>query len=281
MKIAVTYENGTVFQHFGKTEAFKVYEVENGQILSAEVIGTEGAGHEALADFLAGKGISTLICGGLGNGAQNALAEAGIQVVSGAQGGADDAVEAFLCGELASAGVNCDHHDHEEEGSGCGSECGGGCGGCGGCHHAPFISGPNAGKTVEVHYRGTFADGTEFDSSYERGEPLRFVCGIGQMITGFDEAVANLALGESVDVHLTPDKAYGYPDPNAFFEVLIAQLPGSEDLNVGERVVLYDNDGRPHQVGVADKDDTKIVFDANNEMAGKELDFHIELVSVE
>lgn len=275
MKIAVTYENGNVFQHFGKTEAFKVYEVENGQILSAEVIGTEGAGHEALADFLAGKGVGTLICGGLGGGAQTALADAGIQVISGAQGVADDAVEAFLSGELASAGVNCDHHDHAEEESGCGGGCGGG------CHRKPFIIGPNAGKTVEVHYRGTFADGTEFDSSYERGEPLRFVCGLGQVITGFDEAVANLALGESVDVHLTPDKAYGYPDPNAFFEVPIEQLPGSEELSAGEQVVLYDNDGRPHQVRVADRDDTKIVFDANNEMAGKELNFHIELLSAE
>ena len=168
MKIAVTYQDGEVFQHFGKTEFFKVYEVEDDQIVSSEVIGTDGAGHEALADFLAGKGVNAVLCGGLGNGALNALSAAGIDVLSGAQGDADAAVEAFLKGELTSTGANCDHHDHEEEASGCGGKCGS----CGGCHSAPPIEGPNVGKTCKTHYRGTLNDGTEFDSSYERGEPL-------------------------------------------------------------------------------------------------------------
>ena len=276
MKLAVTYDNGAVFQHFGKTEYFKVYEVEDGAILSAKVIGTEGAGHEALADFLAAQGIDIVICGGLGDGAQAALAEAGIEVISGARGDADEAAEAFLDGALASAGANCDHHD-EEAGGGCGGHCGG----CHGCHSAPAIEGKNVGKTCRTHYRGTFDDGTVFDSSYERGEPLEFICGVGQMIEGFDAAVAVMEVGESVDIHLTPDKAYGYPDPRAIFALPIAQLPGSEELTVGERVVLYDNTGRPMQVRVADKTDSDIVFDANSEMAGKALNFHIELLSAE
>ena len=120
MKIAVTYENGKVFQHFGKTETFKVYEVEEGKVISSEVIGSNGEGHGALAGVLEGQGVDVLICGGLGGGAQAALAEAGIEVCSGAEGDADQAVEAYLKGELISTGVNCDHHHEEEEGHSCG-----------------------------------------------------------------------------------------------------------------------------------------------------------------
>jgi len=274
MKIAVTYQDGAVFQHFGKTESFKVYDVAYGMVTGSEVIGTDGAGHEALVDFLAGKGVEVVICGGLGNGALNALNAAGIKVVSGAAGEADAALEAYLAGDLESTGANCGHHDREEEESGCG----GNCGGCHGCHSVPDIEGPNVGKTCRTHYRGTFNDGTEFDSSYGRGEPLEFVCGAGQMIRGFDEAVAVMEVGQSVDIHLTPDQAYGEVNPEAIFALPIAQLPGSEELNVGERVVLYDSYGRPVPVAVVGKDETTITFDANHEMAGKELNFHIELV---
>ena len=84
MKIAVTYDNGNVFQHFGKTENFKVYEVEDNKVVSSEVIGSNGTGHGALAGLLAEQGIDVLICGGIGGGAQTALAEAGIQLCSGA-----------------------------------------------------------------------------------------------------------------------------------------------------------------------------------------------------
>ena len=73
MKMAVTYENGEIFRHFGKTEHFKIYEIEDGKVISAEVIGTGGTGHEALADFLAAQGVAAVICGGLGDGAQAAL----------------------------------------------------------------------------------------------------------------------------------------------------------------------------------------------------------------
>ena len=114
MKIAVTYDNGEVFQHFGKTENFKVYEVEDNKVVSSEVIGANGSGHGALAGLMAENGIDVLICGGIGGGAQEALAEAGIEFVSGVSGDVDEAVEAYLNGELVSSGVNCDHHEHEE-----------------------------------------------------------------------------------------------------------------------------------------------------------------------
>lgn len=276
MRIAVTYDNGTVFQHFGRTESFKVYEVADGKILSSEVIGSNGTGHGALAGLLAEHTIDVLICGGIGGGAQNALAEAGIAVCSGAQGDTDDAVEAYLKGELVNAGTTCDHH-HHEDGHACGEH---GCGehSCGGCHHGP--EGRNVGKTCRVHYRGTLNDGTQFDSSYDRGEPLEFVCGAGQMIPGFDAAVADMEIGQVIDIHLMPEEAYGEADPRAVFTVEIAQLPGSEDLTVGQQVYLYNNMGQPFRVKVTAKDENTITFDANHEMAGKELNFSIQLMEV-
>ena len=114
MKIAVTYDNGNIFQHFGKTENFKVYEVEDNQVVSSEVIGSNGTGHGALAGLLSEQGVDVLICGGIGGGAQAALAEAGVELCSGAEGDVDAAVEAYLNGTLTSAGATCDHHDHEE-----------------------------------------------------------------------------------------------------------------------------------------------------------------------
>ena len=280
MKIAVTYENGKVFQHFGKTESFKIYEVEDNQIVSSEVISSNGSGHGALAGLLAEQGIDVLICGGIGGGAQAALADAGIELCAGAQGDTDQAVEAYLKGELVSSGVNCDHHGeghscgHHEEGHSCGDSCGGGCG-----SHST-ITGRNVGKTCRTHYRGTFNDGTQFDSSYDRGEPLEFICGAGQMIKGFDAAVADMEVGQVVDIHLMPEEAYGMPDPNAIFTLEIAQLPGSEDLEVGQQVYLSNQYGQHFPVKVTEKEEKNITFDANHEMAGKELNFKIELVEV-
>ena len=277
MKIAATYDNGNIFQHFGKTETFKVYEVEDNKVVSSEVIGSNGTGHGALAGLLAAKGISVLICGGIGGGAQTALAEAGIEVCSGAQGNTDEAVEAYLKGELTSAGTTCDHH-HHEEGHSCGDSCGSSCGG--GCGSHTTLTGRNVGKTCRTHYKGTFNDGTQFDSSYDRGEPLEFVCGAGQMIKGFDAAVADMEVGQVVDVHLMPEEAYGQPNPEAIFTLEIAQLPGSEDLTVGQQVYLSNQFGQPFPVKVTAKEEKTITFDANHEMAGKELNFRIELVEV-
>ena len=285
MKIAVTYDNGNVFQHFGKTEFFKVYEVEDNKVVSSEVIGSNGVGHGALAGLLADQAVDVLICGGIGGGAQAALEEAGVELCAGAEGDTDQAVEVYLRGELISSGANCDHH-HHEEGHSCGGHeeghsCGGGCGeSCGGGCGQPALTGRNVGKTCRTHYRGTFNDGTQFDSSYDRGEPLEFICGAGQMIRGFDAAVADMEVGQVVDVHLMPEEAYGMPDPNAVFTLEIAQLPGSEDLQAGQRVYLSNQYGQPFPVKVAAKDETTITFDANHEMAGKELNFRIELVEV-
>lgn len=115
MKVAVTYENGQVFGHFGHTEQFKVYETEGEKILSERIVDTNGNGHGALAGFLAGHGVDTLICGGIGMGAQNALRGAGIQLYGGVSGLADDAVRALLAGTLFfDPGVHCDHHGHGE-----------------------------------------------------------------------------------------------------------------------------------------------------------------------
>ena len=280
MKIAVTYDNGNIFQHFGKTEFFKVYEVNDNQVVSSEVIGSNGSGHGALADLLAGQSIDVLICGGIGGGAQDALQAADIEVCSGAQGDTDQAVEAYLKGELVSSGVNCDHH--HEDGHSCGGhEDGHTCGNCGGgCGSAPALTGRNVGKTCRTHYKGTFNDGTQFDSSYDRGEPLEFVCGAGQMIRGFEAAGADMEVGQVVEVHLMPEEAYGMPDPNAIFTLEIAQLPGSEELEAGQQVYLSNQYGQPFPVKVAAKDETTITFDANHEMAGKELNFRIELVEV-
>ena len=281
MKIAVTYDNGNIFQHFGKTEYFKVYEVEDNKVVSSEVIGSNGTGHGALAGLLADQSVDVLICGGIGGGAQSALAEAGVELCSGAQGDADQAVEAYLKGELVSTGATCDHH--HEEGHSCGDHgdghsCGGNCGG--GCGAAPALRGRNVGKTCRTHYRGTFNDGTQFDSSYDRGEPLEFICGAGMMIRGFDAAVADMEVGQIVDIHLTPEEAYGQPDPNAIFTIETAQLPGSEDLEVGQQVYLSNQMGQPFPVKVTAKEGSNITFDANHEMAGKELNFRIELVEV-
>ena len=131
MKIAVTHQNGQVFQHFGHTEEFKIYDIEDGKIANAVVIGTAGSGHGALAGFLSALGVDTLICGGIGGGAQMALAQAGNQLYGGCSGDADAAVADYLSGNLRfNPNVQCSHHDHEH---GAGHTCGDH--GCGSDHH--------------------------------------------------------------------------------------------------------------------------------------------------
>ena len=131
MKVAVTYENGEVFQHFGRTPQFKVYEIADGKVDSSEVIDTNGTGHGALAGFLKDLGAEVMICGGIGGGAISAMAEAGIKVYAGASGSADDAVASYIAGTLPESGdATCDHHDHEGHGDHGDHDCG-----HGGCHH--------------------------------------------------------------------------------------------------------------------------------------------------
>ncbi|WP_418706750.1 NifB/NifX family molybdenum-iron cluster-binding protein [Anaerotruncus massiliensis (ex Liu et al. 2021)] len=122
MKIAVTYENGQVFQHFGHTGQFKVYEVADGKVVSSAVLPTNGSGHGALAGFLRERGVDTLICGGIGGGARTALAEAGITLYPGASGEADAQVAALLAGSLSyDPDTVCAHHEGHGEGHDCGS----------------------------------------------------------------------------------------------------------------------------------------------------------------
>ena len=119
MRIAVTYENGFVFQHFGHTAQFKVYEIADGKILSGKVVDTNGSGHGALAGFLKALGVDTLICGGIGGGAQAALASAGIQLYGGVSGDADEAVNDLLDGTLTyNPNVRCNHHGHGDHSCG-------------------------------------------------------------------------------------------------------------------------------------------------------------------
>ena len=122
MKIAVTYENGQIFQHFGHTAQFKMYEVEDGTIVNAEVVDTMGSGHGALTGFLQSNGVEILICGGIGGGARIALAQAGIRLFGGVSGNADAAVEALLMRNLIyDPNVHCEHHEHGGGGHTCGS----------------------------------------------------------------------------------------------------------------------------------------------------------------
>lgn len=100
------------------------------------------------------------------------------------------------------------------------------------------------------------------------------------MIKGFDEAVKDMEVGQIKDIHLMPEEAYGQPDPENIFTVQISSLPGSEELTKGQQVYLSNELGQPFPVKVVEKDDTTITFDANHEMAGKELNFKIELVEV-
>ncbi len=120
MRIAVTYENGEIFQHFGHSSQFKIYTEDNGKIIASEVIDTNGSGHSALAGLLSALGVNALICGGIGGGAQMTLAGAGISVYGGVSGNADKAAEDFVSGKLIyNPDAKCDHHDHGE-GHNCG-----------------------------------------------------------------------------------------------------------------------------------------------------------------
>lgn len=133
MRIAVTYEDGNIFQHFGHTEQFKIYDVEDGKIVNSQILDTNGSGHGALAGVLKAAEADVLICGGIGMGAQMALAEAGIKLYGGVQGNADEAAKALAEGNLTyDPDAKCDHHDHHGDHE-CGHHGNHECG-HGGCH---------------------------------------------------------------------------------------------------------------------------------------------------
>lgn len=134
MKIAVTYENGQIFQHFGRTTQFKLYTLENEKVVAEEILDTNGSGHSALAGILVYNDVDVVICGGIGGGALSALLSVGIRAYPGVAGDPDEAVLQFLSGTMKfNPDAGCDHHDHHH---GAEHECSEhGCGGnCGGCH---------------------------------------------------------------------------------------------------------------------------------------------------
>ena len=136
----------------------------------------------------------------------------------------------------------------------------------------------NEGRQVKVHYVGTLDNGTKFDSSRDRGEPLAFTCMAGQMIPGFDAAVRDMAVGETTTIRLEPADAYGPRRMELVQTIPLVQLPGAENLSIGQRVMLQSVTGQPMQATVTDKNETAITFDLNHEMAGKALTFEIELL---
>ena len=139
----------------------------------------------------------------------------------------------------------------------------------------------NEGKKVKVHYVGTLDDGTKFDSSRDRNEPLAFTCMAGQMIPGFDAAVREMEVGQVIDIRLEPADAYGERDERLVQTVPVSAMPGAEELSAGDRVMLTSPMGQPFPATVSSVEDGNITFDMNHEMAGKALNFNIELLEVE
>lgn len=138
----------------------------------------------------------------------------------------------------------------------------------------------NEGKVVKVHYTGTLDDGTKFDSSLDRGEPLQFTCMAGQMIPGFDAAVKDMAAGETKTVRIPAAEAYGERDENLVQRVPLDQIPQGERLPVGQTVYLQSPTGQPFPAFVKSIEDGVVTFDMNHELAGKDLTFEITLVEV-
>ena len=141
--------------------------------------------------------------------------------------------------------------------------------------------GKNTGKRVRVHYVGTLDDGTEFDSSLRRNQPLEFVCMSGQMIPGFDEAVDNMDVGQTVKVHIPAAQAYGERDENAVQKVPADKIPNADKLPIGEMVQMRDDRGNVRPVRVVSIEDGVVTFDLNHALAGCDLNFEIALLSAD
>ncbi len=137
------------------------------------------------------------------------------------------------------------------------------------------------GNTVSVHYRGTLNDGTEFDSSHSRGEPLSFQVGSGEMINGFDAALPGMAVGETKNITLTPGQAYGDPNPDAIADVPKEQFPADFNFQVNAMVQGQNDMGQPVVGTINEVKDSTVTIDFNHPMAGKDLNFEIQLVSID
>lgn len=138
----------------------------------------------------------------------------------------------------------------------------------------------NEGKTVKVHYTGTLDDGTKFDSSVDRNEPLEFTCMAGQMIAGFDAAVKEMTAGETRTVRIPAAEAYGERDEDLVQSIPVDQIPNSDQLPVGQTVYMVGPEGQPFPVFVRSIEDGVVTFDMNHELAGQALTFEITLLEV-
>lgn len=139
----------------------------------------------------------------------------------------------------------------------------------------------NTGKKLSVHYRGTLEDGTQFDSSYDRGQTLQFTCGAGQMIAGFDKAVEDMQVGEKKKVLLQPSEAYGERNEDLVIAFPKSSVPQAEQLHEHDQVSLAGPGGMPIPATITQITDDEVYVDANHELAGKALIFEIELVSID
>ena len=142
------------------------------------------------------------------------------------------------------------------------------------------MSNINTGQVVSVHYVGTFDDGTEFDSSRNRGEPLTFQLGAGQVIPGFDNAVASMSVGDTQDIRLEPAEAYGEVNEAAFQDVPRTMFPEDFEFRIDEIVQGQQQNGQPFRARIVSVGDETVNLDFNHPMAGKALNFNLELVSI-
>lgn len=138
----------------------------------------------------------------------------------------------------------------------------------------------NEGKLVKVHYKGTLDDGEVFDSSYDHNEPIEFTCMGGQMIKGFDEAVRDMEVGEKKTIHLEPEEAYGERNEDLIQTIPLDRIPNSTDLPESGTIYFQGPDGMPIPAEIVGKKDGNVTFDMNHPMAGKPLNFELELVEV-
>jgi len=136
------------------------------------------------------------------------------------------------------------------------------------------------GNTVSVHYRGTFDDGTQFDSSYDRGEPITFTVGSGQMISGFDSSIPGMSVGETKNITVSPENAYGPRVDEAVQTVPLTAFQEGSEFVPGATIQGTGPTGQPFMAKIESCDDTNVVLDFNHPMAGKSLNFEIELVNI-
>ena len=139
----------------------------------------------------------------------------------------------------------------------------------------------NKGKKVKVHSTGPLDDGTKFDSSLDRGEPLEFTCMAGQMIPGFDAAVETMEQGETKTVHIPAADAYGERNEELVQRIPLENIPYGDQLPVGQTVYMQGPTGQPFPVFVQGIENDIVTFDMNHELAGKDLNFEITLVEIE